>query len=368
MTETPHAISQDDVRRLAQWNATSVRYRPDSPVHELFREIAATHPNRVAIACHTGEQTYAQLDRRSDEIAACLLKSGIEAEDAVGVCSSRSGSAVSAILGVLKAGASYVPLDPAFPAARLNFMIRDAGLKLVLSSVEHRGLFAEAGLTTIVVDGELPATTSDTDAALKRAALTGPHRRAYIMYTSGSTGAPKGVQIEHRSIVRLVGKVDYVRLDSSTRFMLAAPLGFDASTLEIWGPLLNGGCIVVSPELIPTGRGIAQLIATHGVNTVWLTAALFNAIVDEDPRHLQGVRQLLVGGEALSPTHIRRALAALPEIELINGYGPTECTTFATTYSIPRDLPTACTSIPIGRPIADTALHVLDEERRLVPV
>src|SRR6185369_8194716 len=182
-----------------------------------------------------------------------------------------------------------------------------------------------------------------------------------------STGLPKGVQIEHRSIVRLVGRVSYVRLDADTRFLHAAPLGFDASTLELWGPLLHGGACVVYRDPIPTGRGLARAIAAHGVTSAWLTAALFNSVVDEDPGLLAGLRQLYTGGEVLSPSHVRRALAALPATELVNGYGPTECTTFTTTFAIPRDIP-ADLPIPIGGPIADTQIYVLNRAAQPVPV
>jgi amino acid adenylation domain-containing protein len=193
-----------------------------------------------------------------------------------------------------------------------------------------------------------------------------PTTRAYVMYTSGSTGKPKGVQIEHRSIVRLVGNPAYVTLDPETKFLHAAPLGFDASTLELWGPLLHGGTCVIYSDPIPTGRGLAKSIAAHGVTSMWLTAALFNTVVDEDPKLLTGVKQLFTGGEALSPSHIRRALAALPATELVNGYGPTECTTFTTTYRIPRDIPDA--AIPIGAPIADTQCYVLARDGSPVPI
>src|SRR4029077_5732368 len=135
-----------------------------------------------------------------------------------------------------------------------------------------------------------------------------PSSRAYVMYTSGSTGKPKGVQIEHRSIIRLVGRPAYVELTPATRFLHAAPLGFDASTLELWGPLLHGGACVVYTDPVPTGRGLARVIAAHGVTTMWLHPALFNSVVDEDPRLLAGVKQLFTGGEALSPSHIARAL------------------------------------------------------------
>ncbi|HEY6895305.1 MAG TPA: beta-ketoacyl synthase N-terminal-like domain-containing protein, partial [Rhodanobacteraceae bacterium] len=190
---------------------------------------------------------------------------------------------------------------------------------------------------------------------------------AYVMYTSGSTGTPKGVEIRHRSIIRLVRDVDYVDLRESPHILHAAPLGFDASTLEIWGALLNGGTVAIHDERIPTGRALAATIARDGVTIAWLTAALFNAIVDDDPQHLAGLRQLLIGGEALSVAHVRKALAALPATTIIKGYGPTETTTFAATYRIPRDLAADARSVPSGRPIANTPLHVLNARGEHVP-
>lgn len=190
---------------------------------------------------------------------------------------------------------------------------------------------------------------------------------AYVMYTSGSTGTPKGIEICHRSILRLVVGVDYVELAPGLAMLHAAPLGFDAATLEIWGPLLNGGCCVIHEERVPTGTGLAHTIARHHVHTAWLTAALFNAVVDDDPAHLSGLRHLFTGGEALSVPHVRRALAALPGLTLSNGYGPTECTTFAATHRIASPLPEDLRSVPLGRPIKDTVLRVLSPSMALLP-
>src|SRR3546814_572263 len=169
------------------------------------------------------------------------------------------------------------------------------------------------------------------------------------MYTSGSTGTPKGVEIRHRSILRLVCDVDYIELGSRTRMLHAAPLGFDASTLELWGPLLNGGCVVVHDEQLPTGAGLEATIRRHGVTTAWLTAALFNAVVDEDPRRLSGLQELFTGGEALSVDHVRRMRGAAPGVALHNGYGPTECTTFPCTTRI-DDVPAGRPSLPTRPP------------------
>ncbi|HUQ04875.1 MAG TPA: amino acid adenylation domain-containing protein, partial [Kofleriaceae bacterium] len=339
-------------------------YRPEATVHGLFREQAARHPERLALLWEGGTMTYGELDRRSDALAVRLVEHGVGADVPVALAVERSAEAIVAALAVLKAGGAYLPLDPEYPRERLAFVVDDAAAPVLITRRAHAGkLAALAAHTLFVEDAPVGGGGGGGDPPLERA---GASDLAYVMYTSGSTGMPKGVLIEHRSIIRLVGDVDYVRLDGDTCFLHAAPLGFDASTLELWGPLLHGGRVAIYLEPVPTGRGLARVIGAHGVTGAWLTAALFNTVVDDDPRHLRGLKQLYTGGEALSPSHVRRALAALPDTELHNGYGPTECTTFTTTFAIPRDTPADARSIPIGRPIAETAVYILDAERKPV--
>ncbi|HEX8030930.1 MAG TPA: AMP-binding protein, partial [Vicinamibacterales bacterium] len=335
-----------------------MNYRPDATVHGLFREQAATHPDRLAIVWDGGALSYYELDRRSDALAARLIESGAAIDAPVALALDRSAGSVIAALAILKAGGAYLPLDPNYPRERLAFVINDASVQILVTQRSHAALQGLAP-TTIFIDEIEPSVIQPVDRASAR-------DLAYIMYTSGSTGTPKGVKIEHRSIVRLVGDVDFVSLSGDTCFLHASPLGFDASTLEIWGALLHGGRVAIYLEPVPTGSALARALSTHGVTTAWLTAGLFNAVVDDDAAHLRGLRQLLIGGDALSPRHVRRAIAALPDTELINGYGPTECTTFTTTYSIPRDTPAEAISIPIGRPIAETDVRILDGDRRVV--
>ncbi|HEY0481708.1 MAG TPA: amino acid adenylation domain-containing protein, partial [Kofleriaceae bacterium] len=355
-------------RVVEQWNQTTTEYRAEATVHGLFREQAAAQPERVALIWDGGQLSYRELDRWSDALAERLIAAGVATDEPVALCLERSPEAVVAALAILKAGGAYLPLDPDHPAERLGFAVSDAGARVLVTRRARRDALAALTARTVFVDDDAASDAAgEAVAAAPRVERATPRTRAYVMYTSGSTGQPKGVQIEHRSIVRLVGRVTYVQLDPDTRFLHAAPLGFDASTLELWGPLLHGGACVVHRDPIPTGRGLARAIAAHGVTSAWLTAALFNSIVDDDPRLLAGLGQLLTGGEVLSPSHVRRALAALPATELINGYGPTECTTFTATYAIPRDLP-AETAIPIGRPIADTQVYVLNRARAPVPV
>jgi amino acid adenylation domain-containing protein len=345
---------------LVDWNATTVPRRDADTVHGLFAEVAQRQPDHPAIESQAGVLSYGEIETRANRVAASLIAAGVGVGTPVALLLERSPEAIIAVLGILKAGAAYLPLDPSYPVERLAFAINDAqaGVVITATDISLPDVAAAAipfdRLEKSIPDAVLPSLDS--------------HALAYVMYTSGSTGTPKGAEITHRSIIRLVRDVSFVDLAAKPRVLHAAPLGFDASTLEIWGPLLNGGTCVIHGERIPTGCGLAGTIRQHDVRIAWLTAALFNAVVDDDASRLQGLQQLLIGGEALSPAHVRKAYAALPNIAIINGYGPTECTTFAATYRIPRELDEGTRSIPIGRPIADTTLHVLNPRGEPVPV
>lgn len=318
----------------------------DATVHGRFSHVTRMCPARIAIASDACSLTYAELDQRSDALASALLAEGVSPGDYVGLLMERSADAIAALLGILKAGAAYLPLDTTWPDERLAFALNDAGARVVFTR-RHDARWK------ILDPGQLPSAQRNTPS-------TGDgESTAYAMYTSGSTGQPKGVEIRHRSILRLVLHSAFMDFDAPV-VLHAAPLGFDASTLEIFAPLLNGGTCVIHDEHTPTGAGIARTVTRHGADHAWLTAALFNAIIDDDPMHLAGLRCVLTGGEALSVRHVRKALSALPRVRLVNGYGPTECTTFATTFAIPPSW-NSDDAIPIGKAIGQTSLHVLDE-------
>ena len=352
-------------RLLVEWNATDVPRHAADTVDGLFAATAREHADRIAVIDDQRNLTYAQLDRLAMALALRLCDAGVAQGTIVGVMLDRSVDAVVAILGVLKAGAAYLPLDMAYPAERVAFMLDDAEVRIVVTPRIARALpLADAIVRVSVAAGEQPG---DPGAIAPDPIRLDGEALAYVMYTSGSTGTPKGVEIRHRSIIRLVRDVEYIDLGLDTRLLHAAPLGFDASTLEIWGALLNGGCVIVHDEAVPTGSGLARSITRHNVSTAFLTTALFNAIVDVDPRHLTGLRELFTGGEKVSVRHVRRALDALPGTTIVHPYGPTECTTFTTTHRIPRDLAADARTIPIGRPIADTRLYVLNRRMELLP-
>jgi amino acid adenylation domain-containing protein len=353
-------------RLMVEWNRTESEDPGPATVHERFAAVAAARPRDPAVVSDAGTLGYGELDARANRFARHLQALGVGPDVPVGLCLERTPEMVVALLGILKAGGAYLPLEAMHPPDRLAFMVKDAGAGVVVTQRSLVPRVSAAGARLLVLEDEAEAVAGHEPTAPPSA--VGADHLAYVAYTSGSTGVPKGAGIRHRSVTRLVRAVDYVRLGPEETLLHAAPLAFDASTFEIWGALLLGGRCVLYPDPVPTARGLARVVEGHGVTTVWLTAALFNALVDEDPRCLRGVRQLLTGGEALSVTHVRRALAALPDTVLINGYGPTECTTFTTTHTIPRDLDPEARSIPIGRPIRKTQVYVLDEERRLLPV
>ena len=355
--------ASDRHQQLDVWNTPPSPYDPALTVHAMFDRQVAARGDAIALVGEDGPLSYRELAGRAERMARRLQARGVRTGDTVGVMLDRSSAAVVVLLGILKAGAVYVPVQPDFPAERIAFMLSHSDVGLVVTQSAHRSL-VPAGRALLSID---EAMEDDASLAPLAPAPAGGESAAYVMYTSGSTGTPKGIEICHRSILRLVVGARYVELPPGEAMLHAAPLGFDASTLEIWGPLLNGGVCVVHDEQVPTGAGLARTIAQHSVKTAWLTAALFNAVVDDDPAQLAGLRQLLTGGEALSVPHVRRAMAALPAITLINGYGPTECTTFAATHRIPRDLPADARSVPIGRPINDTALRVLSPTMAMLP-
>jgi amino acid adenylation domain-containing protein len=363
--DTLPMLTEDEQRRLLhEWNATRSEY-PELCVHQLFEIQAERTPEATALVSEEGRLSYRELNQRANRLAHHLRALGIGPERTVGICLERSPEAIVGLLGILKAGGTYVPLDPAYPRERLSFMVEDAGARVVLTITRWLDKLSRDGMTAVCLDS-LPESAAPEESK-NIAAEIGPDNLAYVIYTSGSTGVPKGVEICHRGIVRLLIGVDYVRLSNQEVFLQLAPLSFDASTFEIWGALLHGGTLVLFPGRVPAAQDLGDLLKEQKVTTLWLTSSLFNAVIDETPEALSSVRQLLVGGEALSAAHIRRALVALPETQLVNGYGPTESTTFACCYSIPRHLEEAASSIPIGRPISNTQVYILDRQLQLVP-
>ena len=349
---------------LNEWNNTHSDYPRDKCVHQLFEEQVRQTPGAPAVIFGDQKLTYAELNRRANQLANNLRRQGIGAESLVGICMDRSLELVVGLLGILKAGAAYVPLDPEYPRERLSFMLEDAAVSLVFTQQRTLGRLPE-GSPTMCLDSEWKTIDAESETNLV-SELT-PDNLAYVMYTSGSTGKPKGVAVTHRNIVRLVKDTNYATFNSDEVFLQLAPVSFDASTFEIWGALLNGAQLAVMLPGTPSLDELGGAIAHYGVTTLWLTAGLFHLMVDTRLEDLQGLRQLLAGGDVLSVVHVERFLEQASNCRLINGYGPTEGTTFTCCHPISRNRQIG-ESIPIGRPVANTQVYILDEHLQPVPV
>ena len=363
LSELPLLTEPERHQVLAEWNATTTDYPRDATIGDRFRSQAARTPDAVAVIGEGERLTYRELDARSNRLARYLGSRGVGPETRVGICLERSVDLVVGTLGIVKSGAAYVPLDPSHPPDRLRFLLADSSASVLITESRH-GARVPPGCvaTTICLDQERAAIVGEADEPPQGGALAG--NLAYVMYTSGSTGVPKGVAVPHRAVVRLVQGTDYFRGGPDETFLQLAPIAFDASTFEIWGALLTGARLVVAPPGTLGLEEIGRVVREHGVSTLWLTAGLFHLMADRGLDDLRGLRQLLAGGDVLSVADVERVLSDLPDCRMINGYGPTESTTFASCHRVVAgDLRG---SVPIGRPIANTRAYVLD--RRMGPV
>ncbi|GMT99445.1 non-ribosomal peptide synthetase [Corallococcus caeni] len=358
-------LSEQERRQvLVDFNADTAERAPEACIHHLFEQQALLRPDAIAVEFGEQRLTYRELDARANQLAWVLRAQGVGPDSLVALCLERSVELILSLLAILKAGGAYLPLDAAYPAQRLALMLEDAPPRLLISSRALRSrLSVPAELPSLLIEDlrleEQPTTPP-------RVPLS-PRNLAYVDFTSGSTGRPKGVAVEHGSVPRLFHGSACANFGPEESFLLIAPISFDASTLEVWGPLLHGGRLVVFPPRSPGDlRLLRTVLEQHRVTTLHLTAGLFTQVVDLEPDALRGVRQLLTGGDVVSAPHVERVLRTLG-LPVTACYGPTEGTLFTSCHRMtrPEDVGGA---VPIGRPIHATQVYLLDDALRPVPV
>ncbi|MFJ5589875.1 amino acid adenylation domain-containing protein [Streptomyces noursei] len=332
-------------------------------IHGVFRQRAAERPDAPALIHRDTTVSYRTLDRASDAFAAELARAGVGPGDVVPVLMPRSPRFVATVLAVLKRGAAYAALDPRWPRSRVAQLVARTDAPLLAAAPSHaQGWSCPVWVPEADLGGVAAGPAVDLDAPPVRETDT-----ACLFFTSGSTGRPKGVLSPHAGTVRLFAPARFMSVGPGTVMPQAAPLPWDAASLELWSMLLGGGTSVLVDEPYLTAHALRTLVRNAGLNTLWLTASIFHMLVEEDLGCFDGVRQLLVGGERLSPAHVHRFVAAHPDTALVNGYGPVESTVFTTTHRItPADC-AAGGEIPVGRPVARTEVFVLDERSRPCP-
>ncbi|WP_253910536.1 non-ribosomal peptide synthetase, partial [Pyxidicoccus fallax] len=365
LSELSLMTGEERHRVLVEWSTPSAAHALETSVHALFAAQAARTPEAVALSFGGDSLTYEALARWAHQLAHHLWGLGVRPGARVGVCLERSVELVVALLGILETGAAYVPLDPGVPPERASLLLQEAGVVALVTREALADELPAVSTSLVLMDAEADRIASRPDSAL--GVDVGGEALAYVMFTSGSTGQPKGVCVPHRGVVRLVRDNPFIPFGPEQVFLQLAPVAFDASTLEIWGALLNGARLVLAPSGDLSLEDLGELLRDHGITTLWLTAALFEQMVLHQGEALATVPRVLAGGDVLPVARVREHLARLPEGSvLVNGYGPTENTTFSTTHTL-RAGDVVGASVPIGRPISGSTAYVLDGSLQLVP-
>ncbi len=373
LLETPQAkLSQVDYlseeekhQLLVTFNDTAVAYPKDKTIVDLFEEQAAKTPDNIAVVFEDTQLTYQQLDEKSNQLAHYLRENyQIQPDDLVGIQLERSEWVIIAILGVLKAGGAYLPIDADYPSSRKAYIVKDSALKLLITETSFIYDIDYYQGAVFAIDKEFDAQRYP---ARGLSTTSTPAHLAYVMYTSGSTGVPKGVMVEHRSIVRLVYKTNFFSPAASDKLVLTGALSFDATTFELWSMLVSGAQVhVLSQDKLLDVASFKQTLHEQAITVLWLTAPWFNQLVDTDLSFFSSLRYLVSGGDKMSAVHVNKVKQAYPALELVNGYGPTENTTFSACYRV--EAKAYQDRIPIGKPVSNSKVYVLDEAMELVAV
>lgn len=348
-------LSDDDKTAILAINNNKTSYPKDCGIAELLKNVVKEHSNKTAVVFKQQKLTYQELDERSDEVAFELVRKGVKADEIVGIYAERNLETIIGTLAILKIGAAYLPINNKYVDNVVEHMLKDCEVKVILTS---KAVEMYENIMYVDLKQRFEKGTYDIS--------KGGEHLAYIIYTSGTTGVAKGVKVRHRNIVSLVKDVEWIDLNDQDVILQTGALSFDASTFEIWGALLNGMTLcLVEDDVILDTRKLKSEISRNGVSLMWVSAPLFNQLVDSDATVFAGCKRLIVGGDALSNRHINKVMKACQGTTIINGYGPTENTTFSTTYTIDQPFENA---IPIGSPISNSNGYVLNKLNHIQPI
>jgi amino acid adenylation domain-containing protein/non-ribosomal peptide synthase protein (TIGR01720 family) len=365
LRDIPMLTAGEQRQLQVDWSGDARDYPHNCCIHKLFEEQADRTPDAIAVMALDHQFTYAELNCRANQLAHYLRRRGVGPEIRVGVALSRSPALIVAWLATLKAGGAYVPLDLGYPAERLRFMIDDAEVKIVITQGGQLCQISGLGAEVLDLDGNTERIELEESGTPHGGALA--ENLALVIFTSGSTGRPKGIAIVHQAVNRLICNTDYLQLGPTDRVAQVSNASFDAATFEVWGALLHGARLVILPtEVLLSPKNLLAEIRRHEISTILLTTALFNQVAAQLPEALRSVGNLLFGGEAADPAAVRQILTKGPPARLLHAYGPAETTTLATCYRV-EDVPESAATVPIGRPIANTRVYVVDRHQILAP-
>ena len=348
---------------LYEFNNTKVDYPIDKTIIDLFEEQVEITPNNIAVIFENQKLTYKELNEKANSLARFLLANNVTTGDIVGILLDKSLEMIISILGILKVGATFLPIDVGYPNERIDYIIRDSKANILLTTQNfiHK---ANDTVQPLCIETESNYFAQYDNSNLN--ILYDVNNLAYIMYTSGSTGNPKGVMVTHKNIVRLVKNNNFITFDNDEHILQTGSIVFDACTFEIWGALLNGfKLFIMKKEDLLDSYLLENYLEKNKISTLWLTAPLFNQLCETNPYMFKNVKKLLTGGDVLSPKHINMVRKANPNLTVINGYGPTENTTFSCCFTIDKNYEH---SIPIGKPISNSTAYVVASSGTLCPV
>lgn len=376
IAKLPIMTAKERKQILIDWNQTTTDYPKDKTIPELFKEQVKKTPHNIAVSYESHSLTYSELDKKSDDFASYLQRHGLKTGERAAISTDQNLYFIIGLLAILKSGGIYVPVDPCYPHQHIRFILEDCNPNIILTNDKYKKIMQDSipvvdkQIKIILLEEHLAITDKNEKTEIFSRNAAASKIPAYIMYTSGTTGNPKGVIVGHQAIIRLVKNTNYIEIKPHDRIAQAANAGFDAATLEIWGALLNGAHLVCVPKSILLDVvQFSKFLQQKSITVLWLTSALFNQYASACVSMFKDLTYLLVGGDVLNPERIKTLFTChqgAPHY-ILNGYGPTENTTFSSVYLITEAASEKLT-IPIGKPISNTTAYVLDHYLEPIPI